>query len=48
MGLGVILGNKKLQGSCGGLSSIGVDKRCDCTIVCKDHKTLYQIQEPVD
>lgn len=46
MALGVLFGRKRIQGSCGGLSSIGIDKNCDCEEVCGDHKTLYQIQEP--
>lgn len=46
MALGVIFGRKRIQGSCGGLSSIGIEKSCDCEEVCDDHRTLYQIQEP--
>ena len=46
MALSVIFGRKRIQGSCGGLSSIGIEKNCDCEEVCDDHRTLYQIQEP--
>ena len=30
MSLGYIIERKSIQGSCGGLSSIGVEKVCDC------------------
>ncbi|WP_435235510.1 (Na+)-NQR maturation NqrM [Psychromonas sp. PT13] len=47
MAIGVIMGGKRIQGSCGGLSSVGIEKSCDCETVCDEHKpTLYQIQEP--
>ena len=46
MALGVFFGRSRIQGSCGGLSSLGIEKSCDCEEVCDDHKTLYQIQEP--
>lgn len=46
MAVGVIFGRKRLQGSCGGLSSVGIEKSCDCDTVCEEHQTLYQIQEP--
>ena len=47
MGLGVLLGRKQLQGSCGGLASVGIEKSCDCENACDQHRTLYQIQEPI-
>lgn len=46
MAVGVIFGRKRIQGSCGGLSNVGVEKSCDCETVCDEHQTLYQIQEP--
>ena len=46
MALGVLFGRHRIQGSCGGLASVGIEKSCDCEEVCDDHKTLYQIQEP--
>ena len=46
MAIGVILGRKRLQGSCGGLASVGIEKSCDCEVTCEEHQTLYQIQEP--
>ena len=45
MALGVIFGRKEIQGSCGGLNTVGVNKVCNCEITCDDHK-LYQISEP--
>ena len=44
--VGVIFGNKRLQGGCGGLASVGIEKSCDCETVCDEHQILYQIQEP--
>ena len=46
MAVGVIFGRKRIQGSCGGLASVGIEKSCDCETVCKEQPTLYQIQEP--
>lgn len=46
MAVGVIFGHKRIQGSCGGLSSVGIEKSCDCDTVCKQPQSLYQIQEP--
>lgn len=39
MSLGYIIKRKSIQGSCGGLSSIGVDKVCDCPEPCDARKT---------
>ncbi|WP_063663238.1 (Na+)-NQR maturation NqrM [Aliivibrio fischeri] len=47
MALGVIWGRKEIQGSCGGLNNVGVDKVCNCETICDEHK-LYQISEPTD
>lgn len=38
MSLGYIIKRKSIQGSCGGLSSIGVDKVCDCPEPCDARK----------
>jgi len=46
MALGVIWGRKSIQGSCGGLASVGIEKSCDCETVCNKPQILYQIQEP--
>ena len=34
MAVGVILSNKRIKGSCGGLASLGIDKACDCDRPC--------------
>lgn len=34
MAVGYIFQKKSLAGSCGGLSSIGIDKACDCDNPC--------------
>lgn len=47
MALGVIFERKEIQGSCGGLNNVGVDKVCNCETTCDEHK-LYQISEPTD
>lgn len=46
MSLGVLAHRKPIQGSCGGLSSVGIQKVCDCETPCDEHAKLYQIQEP--
>ncbi|EKO3397513.1 (Na+)-NQR maturation NqrM [Vibrio fluvialis] len=49
MSIGVLMRRKPIQGSCGGLSSVGVDKVCDCETTCEAHQSkLYQIQEPTE
>ncbi|MBY8125522.1 (Na+)-NQR maturation NqrM [Vibrio fluvialis] len=49
MSIGVLMRRKPIQGSCGGLSSVGVDKVCDCETTCEEHQSkLYQIQEPTE
>jgi hypothetical protein len=45
MAIGAILNKKTIQGSCGGLNNVGVDRVCNCEDVCDEHK-LYQISEP--
>ena len=34
MALGVILSNRRIRGSCGGLATLGIDKACDCDRPC--------------
>ena len=46
MAIGVIFGRKRIQGSCGGLASVGIEKSCDCEVTCEQKQALYQIQEP--
>jgi hypothetical protein len=47
MTIGVIARRKPIQGSCGGLSSVGVERVCNCETTCEQHQSqLYQIQEP--
>ncbi|EKO3483134.1 (Na+)-NQR maturation NqrM [Vibrio fluvialis] len=49
MSIGVLMRRKPIQGSCGRLSSVGVDKVCDCETTCEEHQSkLYQIQEPTE
>jgi len=38
MSLGYVIKRKSIQGSCGGLSSIGVEKVCDCPEPCDARK----------
>ncbi|WP_074167886.1 (Na+)-NQR maturation NqrM [Candidatus Arsenophonus triatominarum] len=38
MSLGYIIKRKELQGSCGGLSNIGIEKVCDCPQPCELRK----------
>ncbi|MDC9597654.1 (Na+)-NQR maturation NqrM [Xenorhabdus anantnagensis] len=38
MALGYIFKRKSIQGSCGGLGSIGVEKVCDCPEPCDARK----------
>ncbi|WP_273857515.1 (Na+)-NQR maturation NqrM [Photobacterium sp. GSS17] len=45
MAIGWIVKKKTIQGSCGGLANVGIEKECDCDSPCDEHK-LYQIQEP--
>ena len=47
MAIGVIFGKKRIQGSCGGLASVGIEKSCDCETSCNNEPPrLYTIQEP--
>ena len=38
MSLGYILKRKSIQGSCGGISSLGLEKVCDCPEPCEARK----------
>ena len=38
MSLGYLVKRKTLQGSCGGISSLGLDKDCDCPEPCDARK----------
>ncbi|AGS59006.1 hypothetical protein CSC16_2282 [Proteus mirabilis] len=38
MALGYIVKRKSIQGSCGGLGSIGIEKECDCPEPCDARK----------
>nr|WP_277614667.1 (Na+)-NQR maturation NqrM [Enterobacter nematophilus] len=38
MSLGWIIKRKSIQGSCGGISSIGMEKVCDCPEPCDARK----------
>jgi len=40
MALGVILSNRRIRGSCGGLASLGIDKACDCDRPCARRRKL--------
>lgn len=47
MSIGWIVARKRVQGSCGGLAAVGVERECDCEEVCDEHGgKLYQINEP--
>jgi hypothetical protein len=49
MAIGVMMKRKSIQGSCGGLASVDVERVCNCETVCEEHeqeKQLYQIEEP--
>lgn len=35
---GVLLSNKRLKGSCGGLSALGIEKTCGCENPCDKRK----------
>lgn len=38
MSLGWIIKRKSIQGSCGGISSLGMEKVCDCPELCDARK----------
>ena len=34
MAIGVIVSNRRIQGSCGGLGAVGIERACDCPLPC--------------
>ncbi|WP_159654722.1 (Na+)-NQR maturation NqrM [Vibrio atypicus] len=47
MAIGVMLKGQTIQGSCGGLASIEIERECNCVEACDEHvHVLHQIQEP--
>lgn len=42
MALGYIVKRKSIQGSCGGLGSIGIEKECDCPEPCDARKKEWR------
>ncbi|PAV01044.1 hypothetical protein CBG25_18995 [Arsenophonus sp. ENCA] len=45
MSLGYIIKRKQLQGSCGGLSNIGIEKVCDCPQPCELRKKRIAMEK---
>lgn len=52
MAVGYIFQNKTLAGSCGGLSSMGIEKACDCENPCEKRiareKSLADAKNSID
>ncbi|WP_100751686.1 (Na+)-NQR maturation NqrM [Vibrio salilacus] len=47
MAIGVIFKRQAIQGSCGGLANIEIERECNCVETCDEHsRVLYQIQQP--
>ncbi|MGD8119440.1 (Na+)-NQR maturation NqrM [Vibrio sp. TRT 2004] len=47
MAMGVVLKRHPIQGSCGGLATIEIERECNCVEICAQHsRKLYQIEEP--
>ncbi len=42
MAVGYIFQQKKIKGSCGGISDLGLDKVCDCDDPCDKRKELIK------
>ena len=40
MALGVIFSNRRIQGSCGGLAALGMEKACDCDKPCERRRQM--------
>lgn len=38
MSVGFIMQGKRIKGSCGGISALGLDKACDCDDPCDEKK----------
>ncbi|SDB47470.1 hypothetical protein SAMN02927930_01838 [Pseudidiomarina indica] len=45
MSVGYIVQRKSLSGSCGGISSLGMEKACDCKDPCDDKKARMAAEE---
>lgn len=45
MAIGYILQRKKILGSCGGISNLGLEKICDCEEPCEKKKKLMRYQK---
>ncbi|MGF1751757.1 (Na+)-NQR maturation NqrM [Vibrio cionasavignyae] len=47
MAVGVMLKRQAIQGSCGGLANLEIERECHCVETCDEHRrVLYHIQEP--
>ena len=46
MSLGWIIKRKSIQGSCGGISSLGMEKVCDCPEPCDARKKRMAREQP--
>jgi hypothetical protein len=42
MSVGYIFQKKKIKGSCGGISDLGLEKVCDCDEPCDKRKEMIQ------
>ena len=45
MSIGYIVQRKKIKGSCGGISDLGLEKVCDCDEPCDKRKELMRKME---
>jgi uncharacterized protein len=45
MSIGFIVQRKSISGSCGGISSLGMEKACDCDEPCDDKKQRMPKQQ---
>jgi hypothetical protein len=45
MSIGFIVQRKSISGSCGGISSLGMEKACDCDEPCDDKKQRMAKQQ---
>ena len=45
MSIGYIIKKKKLAGSCGGISGLGLEKACDCEDPCDKRKAKMAAEE---
>ncbi|GHE87133.1 (Na+)-NQR maturation NqrM [Thalassotalea profundi] len=48
MGIGYIVQNKTLAGSCGGLGSIGIEKACNCDKPCEKRQERERVAAEKD